>query len=190
MVKKMKEVLGNGRVDYVGYDFFRTGRKDTDFSTTAIHGIDTTLMLTGGRYDEIDIEYQPLESIPVGNIYISGTTKKGTKVRMTFYPDSGMNGERVVIISGSTTYFLNIPIWDCPDYPGSIRIFKEGVLSKEIYGDRDEMFITSGFYAEHRDFYESIRKGLDSPADMDQHLQSVEIMEAVRRNDSMGIRHK
>ncbi|HPQ46471.1 MAG TPA: Gfo/Idh/MocA family oxidoreductase [Clostridia bacterium] len=180
LVKEMAEILKGREVEYLRYDFYRTGRKDADFSTTAIHGIDTAQMLAGGIYSEMSFTYQPLKTTPVGNILLSGITNKGTRVEMNFYPDSGMNAERSVIISEGSTFFLNIPIWDCPDYPGSIMEYRNGVLVREIHGRMTDMFISSGFYDEHRDFYESVRSGGPSPADMTQHMRAVELMEAIR----------
>jgi predicted dehydrogenase len=180
LVKEMSGILKGREAEYLRYDFYRTGRKDNDFSTTAIHGIDTAQMLAGGLYSKMSFIYQPLKTTPVGNILLSGITNRGTRVELNFYPDSGMNAERVVIISKGSTFFLNIPIWDCPDYPGSILEYRDGTLVREIHGEKTDMFISSGFYDEHRDFYENIRNGLDSPADMPQHMRAVELMEAIR----------
>ena len=180
LVKETADILKGREIEYLRYDFYRTGRNDKDFSTTAIHGIDAAQMLAGGLYSEMSFLYQSLKTNSVGNIFASGVTDMGTRVELNFYPDSGMNAERVVIISEGSTFFINIPIWDCPDYPGSIQEFRGGKLVSEMCGERTEMFISSGFYDEHRDFYESIRSNGKSPADMQQHLISVRIMESIR----------
>jgi len=180
IVKKMAEVLSDRKVDYLRYDFYRTGRKDIDFSTTAIHGIDTAQMLAGELLNDVSIEYQELDTTPVGNIFITGLTGNGTRVQMNFFPDSGMNGERVFATAEGFAYFLHIPIWDCPDYPGVLREYENGKQISEYTGELSDGFIASGFYDEHRDFYESIRKNGVSPADMKGHLRSVEIMEGIR----------
>ncbi|MBN1624638.1 MAG: hypothetical protein JW903_09720, partial [Clostridia bacterium] len=70
------------------------------------------------------------------------------------------------------------------DYPGSILEYRGGNLVKELHGEMTEMFISSGFYDEHRDFYENIRKGLGSPADMPQHMRAVELMEVIRSRET------
>lgn len=180
LVKEMADILKGREIEYLRYDFYRTGRKDNDFSTTAIHGIDTVQMLAGGLYSKMSFTYQPLKTTPVGNILLSGVTNRSTRVELNFYPDSGMNAERAVILSEGSAFFLNIPIWDCPDYPGSILEYRSGNLVREIHGEMTDMFISSGFYDEHRDFYENLRNGLGSPADMFQHMRAVELMEAIR----------
>ena len=180
LVKKLKSMISNIVIENIKYDLFRTGRKDADFSTTAIHGIDMVKMLGNSNYISINIEYQELDSTPVGNIFLNGTMESGTAVSLNFYPDSGLTAERTTVFAGSKTWFLNIPIWDCPDYPGSILYYENGYLKETIIGEETDKFISSGFYDEHRDFYEAIRKDLDFPNTIEDSLQSVEIMELLR----------
>ncbi|MCK5757942.1 MAG: Gfo/Idh/MocA family oxidoreductase [Clostridiales bacterium] len=184
LVKRLSKMLNDKEIEHICYDFFRNGRKDADFSTTSIHGIDTVKMLSGSNYRTIDIEYQPLESTPVGNIFMNGVMESGTTISINFYPDSGLTAERAMVTLGGETYFLNIPIWDCPDYPGSILHYKSGALEDEIIGESDDMFITSGFYDEHKDFYEAVRRDLPVSHEIDDSLQSIEIMELIRHKKS------
>ena len=184
LVKQLTAKLLGGTIEYLRYDFFRSGRKDNDFSTTAIHGIDTAKMITGSKYSSIEVTYQPLESTLVGNIFVNGKMESGATVSINFYPDSGLTAERVTVISCGETYFLNIPIWDCPDYPGSLLHYKNGKLIKEIAGAFTEKFISSGFYDEHRDFYEALRNDHPVPHEIKDSLQSVEIMEIIRSKAS------
>jgi len=180
LVKRLSEMLSDNKIEHIRYDFFRNGRKDADFSTTSIHGIDTVKMLSGSSYKNLEIEYQPLESTPVGNIFLNGVMESGATISISFYPDSGLTAERATVTAGGEAYFLNTPIWDCPDYPGSILHYKEGSLIDEIKGVANEMFITSGFYDEHRGFYEAIRNDTPITHEINDSLQSVEIMGLVR----------
>jgi predicted dehydrogenase len=180
LVKKLKDNMGNTAPDHIAYDFFRCGRKDADFSTTAIHGVDTVKMLAGSDYLKISIEYQDLSSTPVGNIFLKGKMLSGTTVSLKFYPDSGLTAERATVVSGSKTWFLNMPIWDCPDYPGGLLYYENGLLMENITGEMTDKFISSGFYDEHRDFYEAIRNELPVPHEIEDSFQSVEMMEYIR----------
>ena len=184
MVKRLFEMLNGKKIEHIRYDFFRNGRKDADFSTTSIHGIDTVKMLSRSSYKNLDIEYQSLESTPVGNIFLSGVMDSGTTISINFYPDSGLTAERATVTAGGETYFLNTPIWDCPDYPGNILYYKNGILENEVVGEAYDMFITSGFYDEHKDFYEAVRRDLPVSHKIDDSLQSIEIMELIRHKKS------
>ncbi len=184
LVKRLAEMLNGKRIEHIRYDFFRNGRKDADFSTTSIHGIDTVKMLSRSSYKNLDIEYQSLKSTPVGNIFLSGVMDSGTTISINFYPNSGLTAERATVTAGGETYFLNTPIWDCPDYPGSILYYKNCMLEEEVIGEADDMYITSGFYDEHKEFYEAVRKDLPVSHKIDDSLQSVQIMELIRNKKS------
>jgi predicted dehydrogenase len=180
LVKKLKKMVGEETLDHIRYDFLRVSRKDPDFSTTAIHGIDTVKMIAGCDYTAVTVEYQGLDSTPVGNIFIDGKMSSGTTVSLNFYPDSGLTAERVTLIAGSKTWFLNIPIWDCPDYPGNILYYENGELKESITGELTDKFISSGFYDEHKDFYEAVRNDMPVPHNISDSYQSVELMELIR----------
>lgn len=180
MVKNLMNMIIDSPIDSIRYDFYRNGRKDADFSTTSIHGIDTVKMISKSEFSDIKISYQPVSSTPVGNIFVNGMMRSGTAVSINFYPDSGLTAERATVNTAGNTYFLNMPIWECPDYPGSILHYKNGGLVNTIYGSEDEMFITSGFYDEHRDFYEAVRNNIPVSHNISDSLQSVEIMELIR----------
>ena len=163
--------------------FLRIGRKDADFSTTAIHGIDTVRTIAGCGYRQLEIIYTPLESTPVGNISLEGTMVDGTCVNICFRPDSGNYAERIRVKAGTESYHMDMPIWDCPDYPGKIEHTRNSCLVEKIEGPFVDKFIASGFYDEHRDFYDALRSGGEPPYDPSDSLQSVIIMEKIRNRE-------
>jgi predicted dehydrogenase len=59
-------------IQHLRYDFTRIGRKDADFSTTAIHGIDTVRFLAGSDYRHVRCRYQALPQFgaTVANIFM------------------------------------------------------------------------------------------------------------------------
>ena len=184
MVKKLKDKLGAKPIKHIKYDFFRSGRKDADFSTTSIHGIDTVKMIAGCDYKKVNVTYQKLESTPIGNIFLSGMMESTATVSLNFYPDSGFTAERATVICENEVFFLNIPVWGCFDHPGSLIHFKNNELVERIDGQDVDQFILNGFYDEHRDFYEAVRNGLPVPHEISDSLQSVEIMELIRNSKS------
>lgn len=167
-------------VRHIKYDFFRAGRKDADFSTTAIHGIDTVKMISGYNYKEIDIRYQDLDATPVGNIFLSASMEDGGTASLNFYPDAGFTAERATVILDNELFLLNIPVWGCFDLPGSLLHFRNNSIVDKLEGDQSDQFILNGFFDEHRDFYESVRNGLPVPHEIADSYQSVEIMELIR----------
>ena len=52
IVRRFKELRQGLEGQMWQYDFFRINRKDADFSTTSIHGIDTLKFLVGSDYKE------------------------------------------------------------------------------------------------------------------------------------------
>ncbi|MFO7611340.1 MAG: Gfo/Idh/MocA family oxidoreductase [Clostridia bacterium] len=191
LVRRFSDILdiaGKETVSSIRCEFHRVGRKDPDFSTTAIHAIDMAIMLAGCGYREWSFKFQPLERTPVGNIYMNGVMESGAEVSLAFLPDSGLDAERFSVVAGGDAFFLHMPVWDCPDYPGRIIHYKEGRRVAEINGTEDAMFITSGFYGEHCDFYNSLRNNKPPGYDISCSLQSVEIMESLRISKNKQIR--
>ena len=47
-------------IQSIGCEFFRTDRRDPDFCTTAIHGIDTVKYIAGSVYRELNFEYREM----------------------------------------------------------------------------------------------------------------------------------
>ena len=168
------------------YTFMRINRRDVDFSTTAIHGIDTTQFLAGAGYESVAFRYQELPEFgaTVANIFMDCVMTSGATAQLSFCPMSGVLIERATITAHNHTFFLNIPIWNAFDAPGRLLHVEKGTVVSDVDGttvsDGDEMFESSGFYAENACFFDDIRAGRKPHGDIRSGLESVEIADCIR----------
>lgn len=169
----------------IQFRMLRVGRKDPDFSTTAIHGIDVVKFLAGSEYKKVHFRYQELSHIGsnVANIHLDCEFKSGTFAQLDFLPVSGVDVERLEVNMDDNTFFLNTP--EGFDMPGKLLHIKKNDImleqdGKDISGSEEE-FILHGFYNENESFLEDIRNGRKPAGDIQSGLQSVEIAECIRK---------
>jgi myo-inositol 2-dehydrogenase / D-chiro-inositol 1-dehydrogenase len=194
LVRKLKEALSDGFADediqYLRYDFFRIDRRDADFSTTAIHGIDTVSYLAGAPYRRIRFRYQDLPALGphVANLYLECEMASGATTYLDFCPVTGVLVERATVALYDHTYFLHTPIWGAFDSPGRLQHVKRGDLVEDVDGGQlegaDEMYIASGFYGENASFFDDLRAGRRPAGDLCSGLQSVEIADCLRQRSA------
>jgi predicted dehydrogenase len=171
----------------IRYDFFRINRRDADFSTTAIHGIDTVGFLSGSSYSRIRFTYRefPDLSPTTANIFMECEFKSGATAHLNFCPVTGVLIERATVTLQDHTFFLNLPIWGAFDSPGLLQHVCKGILQREVNGDSlpgaDQMFVASGFYGENAAFLDDLRAGRRPRGDIRSGLQSVEIADCIRQ---------
>lgn len=183
-------------VENIRYDFYRVGRKDEDFSTTAIHAIDTVKFLARSEYEYVIFTYQKVPNTPTGNIFLNGKFKSGASFQINICPASGVIMERAVVSLYSNTVFINIPVSGSIDIPGKMAHFENNKLVKEITGFDlgmfENMFEFSGFYAENAYFFNCIKEGRKPEGDIKSGLQSVEIADCIRKrlSEYNGTYHK
>ena len=185
--KRLTENRRPGDIQTIRYDLYRVGRRDRDFSATAIHGIDAARFLAGEPYQHVSFDYQELPQLGEGvaNIFMEGSFQSGARAQLSFCPDTGITLERAVACLHDYTYFVNLPIWNFADAPGSLVGYQKDKKTLEIPGGAlctgGEMFETNGFYAEDAGFFEDIRHGRKPLNNLANSLQSVEIADCIRR---------
>jgi predicted dehydrogenase len=190
LVVQLKEMIESavyeGSLQHIHYDLCRVGRDDLDFSTTAIHGIDTVRFLVGSDYARVDFYYQELPKIGPGrmNIFLACRFKSGVTAHLSFTPLSGVVMERATLHSFNNIYFLKIPIWNAIDAPGNLLHIKNGEIELDLSGlmvsqGKDD-FILNGFYGENASFFNDIRNGISPSGDLKSARQSVTIAQAIR----------
>ncbi len=178
--------LPQGSVQCLLYDMLRVDRRDEDFSTTAIHAIDTVGHLLGRGYQEVRFQYQPLPHIgpTVASIYLDCTMHGGVIARINLCPMAGVLAERVQVHAQDQSLFLQLPLWQGPDAPGRLVHLVRGqaVLdaSGEHISDGPEMFETDGFYDENQAFYDAVRAGHTPGDPLGSAAQAVEIAQCIR----------
>lgn len=174
----------------IRYTVYRVGRKDADFSTTAIHGIDTVKFIAGSNYKNVNFHYQelPEEGSGVANIFLDCMFESGTTAQLNFCPVTGIVLERLILNYPGNTVFLNLPMSDGIDVTGSLVHFNNNKVIEDMsncsFRDGNESFETGGFYAENAAFFDDIRAGRKPHGDIQSGLQSVLIAECIRNRKS------
>ena len=190
LVQVLKQILETNfspeAIQYVRYDLTRVNRTDPDFSTTAIHGIDTARFLAGSDFTYVRFHYQEFPALGPGvaNVFLEGSFQSGATAQLSFCPIAGVITERAVIHAFDNTFFLNLPIWNAFDAPGRlIHIDKEQMvqdISGLVASGSGEDYITNGFYSEDKSFFDDIRSRRRPKVDIKSGRQSVEIAQAIR----------
>ncbi len=185
-LKRELKLHARGTVQNLFYAFYRFGRREPSFETTAIHGIDAAKYILGSDYKEVRFTYQELSQYgeKVANFLLECVFENGVTARLDFCPCTGTVIERLCVTALDQTFFLRTPIWDGMDAPGEYLRIKGCAAQSRISGleltDSQEMFETNGFYRENFDFFENVRAGRRSGNDISSALQSVEIAEAIK----------
>lgn len=171
----------------IRYDFFRIGRKDADFSTTAIHGIDTVKFLAGADYRRVRFTYREFPELGtnVANIFLECEFVSGATAHLNFCPNTGVLIERATVTLLDHTFLLNVPIWAAYDTPGRLLHLHRGQTVADVAGDSvcdaSQMHIASGFFGEDASFLNDLRAGRRPVGDIASGLQSVEIADCIRK---------
>ena len=161
--------------------FQRVGRTDSDFYTTAIHGIDTVRYLAGCDYKHVSFRYQELTDVNEGaaNIYMDCLMESGAAAQLAFCPYGGKVIEDYHVTCSNNDFTLKMPVWGSPEYPGGLWHFSDNECVRHIAGDDSkfgaEMFERFGFYSENADFFDDIKSKRMPANDIRSALQSVEI---------------
>lgn len=189
MIQRFWE-LRQGREDlFWQYDFYRSNRRDADFSTTSIHGIDTVRFLAGKSYRHIDFHYysNPQDTSLVPTITLDLEFTDGTAGRITFAPASGICAERCMMHGTNQLICAALPyhgINGSMDGPGSILVAENNQIILREEAPEEEFFVSNGFYGENAHFFDCIRAGIRPAGDIESGLQSVEIADCIRNRKS------
>lgn len=166
--------------------FVRVNRKDADFSTTAIHGIDTVKYIAESEYASVNFCYHDIlvDDKNVTNIQMSAVMENGASASLTFLPCGGCVVERITVTLTGYTFFLYLPVWGGADAPGELVCFKERQEYKRISGDelvkQYTLHESNGFYAESQMFFDELRAGKRPESDVITGRSSVEIAQCIR----------
>lgn len=189
LVRELKKLLdkqkGSKNTMDIQFRMLRVGRKDPDFSTTAIHGIDVVKFIAESDYKSVCFRYQELSNIGnnVANIHLDCEFKSGAFAQLDFLPVSGTDVERLEITMDDNTFYLNTP--EGFDMPGKLLHIEKNKIKLELNGSEisggSEEYILHGFYNENESFFEDIRNGRMPEGDIQSGLQSVYIAECIRK---------
>ena len=191
MVQHLKDLLvknpGLDKSMNMQYQMLRVGRKDNDFSTTAIHGIDLVRFIAASDYKTIRFQYQELREagLNVANIFMDCEFESGSQAHLSFCPVAGTVVERLEVNTYNHTYYVNLPIWGSKDFPGSLIHAGKNEIDLSLSGSSVsgcwELYVLNGFYGENEAFSDDLRNGIRPPGDIESGLQPVEIAECIRK---------
>lgn len=177
---QLKQLLdGAEPIGSIRCDMRRVRRTDPDFSTTAIHGIDTVRYLAGRDYRELTLCYGRCG--PRGksaSTHIVGTMTGGATVRFDITPMAGMEMEQYTVHVGGRTLVADLGVGRRMD---KLSVASGGkrrdVKVKTPSTERHDM---AGFYQEVAAFLEAVKHGgrLPGPT-VAESVQSVVVMAAL-----------
>lgn len=171
--------------------FVRVGRTDDDFSTTAIHGIDTVKHIAQSDYKQVRFTYSDIKykGADVTNISVSAVMESGATASLTFLPCGGCVVERISVTLVGYTFFLYLPVWGGADAPGKLVCMKDGKEYKTVSGNdlvkEYSLYESNGFYDESAGFFDMLRAHETPESDVISGETSVELALCIReRRDS------
>ncbi|HXY38095.1 MAG TPA: Gfo/Idh/MocA family oxidoreductase, partial [Vicinamibacteria bacterium] len=138
LVRELRQrIEGAGPAQHLHYEMTRVGRRDPDFSTTAIHGLDAVRYLAGADYASARFRYHEMPELGrgVANILVDAVMTNGATAHLAFCPVAGVLVERATVHAGETSFTLHVPMWGGVDSPGRLWQFTSGKLASEVGGD-------------------------------------------------------
>jgi myo-inositol 2-dehydrogenase / D-chiro-inositol 1-dehydrogenase len=183
-----------GRIDAAGtpvthlhYEMTRVDRRDPDFSTTAIHGIDAVRFLAGADYASVRFSYREHAALGPGvaDVFMDAVMTSGATAHLAFCPVAGVVVERATVHAHGHSLFLQVPMWSGVDSPGHLRHFQDGRLREQVSGaEGDEPFVLGGFYGELEAFLDDLAAGRVPSPGLREARQSVAVAERIRHRES------
>ena len=179
-----------GRLQHLQYEMTRVDRRDPDFSTTAIHGLDAVRFLAGSDYAEARFRYRELPELGPGvaNIFVDAVMASGASAQLAFCPVAGVLVERATAHASGETLYLQVPMWGGVDSPGRLVQFTKGALASDVSGaacgDGTALHELGGFYRETAAFLDAVAAGSEPAPSLRESWQSVAIAEQIRERRS------
>ena len=175
-----------GKLQHLHYEMTRVERRDPDFSTTAIHGLDAVRYLAGADYAEARFRYHGMPELGggVANILVDAVMTNGATAHLAFCPVAGVMVERAAAHAHGQSLYLHVPMWSGVDSPGRLWHFTGGTLAAESSGDQvgdgTALFELGGFYRETVAFLDCVATGRAPSPGLRESRQSVEIAQRIR----------
>ena len=180
LVRRLRELTAGERVCFAEYAFYRVNRLDADFSTTAIHGVDTVRFLCRSDYRRVRFTYQPAGELGATNIFLDCEMESGALARLSFLPCTGVLAERATLHVENKLYYAALPVSGSVDGDGLLLRAENGRVEKWP-GEAQSEAEAGGFYGENRAFLQCVRAGIQPEDDAQSGLQAVEIADCIRR---------
>jgi predicted dehydrogenase len=165
----------------IDYEMIRNDRRDTDFSTTAVHVIDAALYLARSPYRRAEIDCRALEQFGPGvaGIEMRMECESGTEVALNIQPVGGQNSERIHIHACGSSLLIEFPVMGLRGPGASLCLWRDDlkIISSSPDDHAEDLM---GFYAQTEHFFDSVRANRPLRPTLSECRQQVELMEAVR----------
>lgn len=190
LVLEAKRLLEGETIEAVSLEMCREGRRNEDFTTTAIHGIDCIRFLMGRDFEALDFHYQEDAATQNTNFYVSGWFEDNIHVDMRFLPCAGAVTERICIYTRGKQFYLNLPVWSGTTYvpgfdqPGSLTVAQKETVLLQLSGPElsgcQEGYVLNGFYDEDKIVLQEAAAGSHTRFPVADSLQGVDVAAAMR----------
>ena len=180
-------LAGLGPVRHVHYEMTRYDRREPDFSTTAVHGLDTVRLLAGSDFVEARFRYQEYPELGPGvaHMFVDAVMASGATAQLAFCPVGGIIVERATVHAEGHTLFAWLPVAGSSDAPGRLRHVERGRVVAEVVGSAAgpdaEAFVLAGFHAQDAAFLDAVARGSAPAPDLRASRQSVDVAACLRR---------
>jgi myo-inositol 2-dehydrogenase / D-chiro-inositol 1-dehydrogenase len=164
------------------YELIRFNRRDPDFSTTAIHGLDAGLFLAGSPFKTARMGRNPLPHLGpnVAALWMEADCISGTRLRWNMNPVAGLITERIAIHGIGRSLLLELPVRK-DDAPGSLSFWcNDRELLRETFNSPNQ----EGFAQETAAFAKSLLSGNQTGPHLCDCRQQIDLMEALRAQRS------
>ncbi|RPH61045.1 MAG: gfo/Idh/MocA family oxidoreductase [Chloroflexi bacterium] len=189
LIVELKRQLVGHTIHNIDHHFYRVGRTKYDFSTTAVHAIDS-LRFLAGDFTHIRFHYQEFPALshlaPVANFLLDCDMASGATATLSISPIAGLNVERTLVHALDHTFCLHLNLG--PDAPGSLLHYEKGNLIQNVnaaaFSASTDDTILNGFEAQAFSFFESVRANRQPADTFTSSRQSVAIMQAMRERQA------
>jgi predicted dehydrogenase len=176
-----------GPVHHVHYEMTRYDRREPDFPTTAIHGLDAVRFLAGSDFAAARFRYQELPALGPGvaNMFVDAVLASGASAQLAFCPVAGTIVERATVHAEGQTLFLQLPVASSADIPGRLVHVARGGTIADVRGPASgpdaEPFVLAGFFAQYEAFLGDLAASRTPAPGLRESRQSVELADGLRR---------
>jgi len=177
----LDEKFAPAQVSRISYTMLRCGRLNEDFSTTAIHALDTLLYLGGSPFTEAQFRFGPVERGQPVRITMDAVTQSGIRSHLDILPDAGRSVEMISVDAAGQTLEIRLAATPEAELQGEVDYWRRGVRHA-VYSDATSpVHLRSGVYNEIESFCAAIESDAAKPAPtLSECGQQVALMEAIR----------
>ncbi len=186
-MKRAREILDTAfppaSITSLDYAMIRHERWDADFSTTAVHAIDAVRFLAGAPFRAAVVTRvggQRRGEVEAMNLDLAIECVGGLRARIAIRPVAGLNAETAVIHGLGQTLKMEIPFPGQPCTEGRVEHWR-ACKRIETFSDEGLAAVEKmGIYEETRAFLVAVRSGVRPQPTLEDCIQQVALMEALR----------